>query len=418
MRQRPSLVYSTAAAVLLTAAVALAAGSRSGPSGAAKCAADNGGLTLAEGFCASVFTNDVGPVRHIAVAPNGDLYAATSGRFLRGSVTGLRDQDGDGVPEQRESFGPRGVNDVAVHDGYLYLALRDRVMRMKLSGDRLEPEATAETIVAGLPDDGDHEAKTFAFPGGNVMLVKIGSASNSCQESNRRAKSPGIDPCTELERHAGLWRFDAARAGQRFADGRRWATGMRNAEALTVQPGSNVVWAAIHGRDQLGDNWGFTSEANANNPAEELVQLSEGADIGWPYCYYSNDAKKKVLAPEYGGDGKTVGRCAQVQNPAIAFPGHWAPMGLAFYPGNGFGAAYRGGLFVSFHGSWNRAPLPQEGYRVVFAPFAGGKPTGTYQTFATMTGAELRAVGLAIGKDGALFLSGDDNRTIWRIVKR
>jgi hypothetical protein len=118
MRQRPSLVYSTAAA------------SRSGPSGAAKCAADNGGLTLAEGFCASVFTNDVGPVRHIAVAPNGDLYAATSGRFLRGSVTGLRDQDGDGVPEQRESFGPRGVNDVAVHDGYLYLALRDRVMRM------------------------------------------------------------------------------------------------------------------------------------------------------------------------------------------------------------------------------------------------------------------------------------------------
>ena len=117
-------------------------------------------------------------------------------------------------------------------------------------------------------------------------------------------------------------------------------------------------------------NWGFTDEANANNPAEELVQVSEGDDIGWPYCYYSNDAKRKVLAPEYGGDGKSVGRCATAKAPAIAFPGHWAPMALQFYPGTELGAAYAGGLFVTFHGSWNRAPLPQEGYRVVFAPFA------------------------------------------------
>ncbi len=158
---------------------------------------------------------------------------------------------------------------------------------------------------------------------------------------------------------------------------------MRNAEALTVQPGSDAVWAAIHGRDQLGDNWGFSDEANANNPAEELVQVSQGDDFGWPYCYYSNDAKQKVLAPEYGGDGKAVGRCAKAKAPALAFPGHWAPMGLAFYPGTAFGTGYTGGLFVSFHGSWNRAPLPQEGYRVVFVPFANGKPTGKYDTFAT-----------------------------------
>ncbi len=129
MRQRPSLVRPAAAAVLLAAAVALAAAFRSDASGAAKCAADNGGLTLAEGFCASIFTNDIGPVRHIAAAPNGDLYAATSGGMLRGGVTGLRDRDGDGKADERASFGPRGVNDVAVHQGYLYLALDDQVRR-------------------------------------------------------------------------------------------------------------------------------------------------------------------------------------------------------------------------------------------------------------------------------------------------
>ena len=166
-----------------------------------------------------------------------------------------------------------------------------------------------------------------------------------------------------------------------------------------MQPGTGAVWAAIHGRDQLGQNWGFSDEANANNPAEELVQLSEGDDIGWPYCYYSNDAKRKVLAPEYGGDGKTVGRCATAKAPAIAFPGHWAPMALQFYPGDQFGAAYAGGLFLAFHGSWNRAPLPQEGYRVVFAPFADGKPSGTYQTFATHSGGPLSAGG-ARGREG------------------
>ncbi|MDQ3136048.1 MAG: PQQ-dependent sugar dehydrogenase [Gemmatimonadota bacterium] len=419
MRSRSQLSAFAAPALALLAGVPFGIGAlRNGPPAAAACAPDNGGLKLPEGFCASVFAGDVGPVRHIAAAPNGDLYAATSGSFLRGGVTAFRDRDGDGKPEQRATFGPRGVNDVAVHAGYLYLAIEDRVVRYSLASGRLEPEGSVETVVSGLPDDGDHGAKTFAFPGGGAMLVKIGSATNSCQRSNRRDRSPGTSPCAELERHAGLWRFDATRTGQRFADGRRWATGMRNAEALGVEPGTGAVWAAIQGRDQLGDNWGFSPEANADNPAEELVQLSEGDDIGWPYCYYSNDARKKVLAPEYGGDGRKVGRCAQAEDPAIAFPGHWAPMALAFYPGQKFGPAYSGGLFVTFHGSWNRAPLPQAGHRVVFAPFSGGKPTGKYETFATLKSAPLRAVGLAVGKDGALFLSADDNRTIWRIVKR
>jgi len=385
---------------------------------ATPCEVGDGGLMLPTGFCASVVAADLGSVRHLAVAPNGDLYAAVGGGILRGGVAAFRDRNGDGVMDERATFGPRGGNDVAVHDGHLYLAFQDRVIRWALAPERLEPRGDPETIVSGLPDEGDHGAKTLAFPGGHIMLVKIGSATNSCQRINRLARSPGNDPCTELERHAGVWRFAAGRRGQTFAAGRRWATGLRNAEALTVQPGSGAVWAAVHGRDQLGDNWGVGAEANANNPAEELVQLSEGDDIGWPYCYYSNDAGRKVLAPEYGGDGRTVGRCAKTKDPAIAFPGHWAPMSLAFYSGTQFGASYTGGLFITFHGSWNRAPLPQDGFRVVFAPFADGKPTGKYETFATMKGAQFRPVGLAVGKDGALFVSADDNRTIWRITRR
>jgi len=388
------------------------------PGGTPACAPDNGGLTLPDGFCAAVIADDVGQVRHLAVAPNGDLYAATTGGIVRGGVAAFRDRNGDGMPDERTTFGPRGGNDVAVHDGHLYLALEDRVIRWPLTGGRLEPEGIPETIVGDLPDDGDHTAKTLAFPGGDVMLVKIGSATNSCQKANRAHASPGIDPCTELERRAGIWRFSASRAKQTLADGRRWATGLRNAEALTVQPGTGTVWAAINGRDQLGENWGFSPEANANNPAEELVPLAGGDDIGWPYCYYSNDVHKKVLAPEYGGDGRTVGRCAAAKGPAIAFPGHWAPMALAFYPGARLGTAYAGGLFLSFHGSWNRAPLPQDGFRVVFAPFADGKPTGKYDTFASMKGGQFRPVGLAVGKDGALFVASDGNRKIWRIVTR
>lgn len=388
------------------------------PAGPPSCAPDNGGLKLPDGFCATVVASDVGAVRHLAVAPSGVLYAATGGGMLKGGVTAFRDRDGNGTMEDRASFGPRGGNDVAVHDGHLYLALKDRIVRWALPAGALAPTGDPEVIVQGLPHEGDHSQKAIAFPGGSVLLVKIGSATNSCQQANRIAKSPGLDPCVELERHAGLWRFDAGRPRQTFAEGRRWATGMRNAEALGVQPGGDRVWVAIHGRDQLSANWGFSDEANANNPAEELVQVSEGDDIGWPYCYYSNDAKRKVLAPEYGGDGKETGRCAKAKDPAVAFPGHWAPMSLAFYPGSGFGAAYQGGLFVAFHGSWNRAPLPQAGFRVVFVPFADGKPSGQYQTFATLEGDAFRPVGLAVGKDGALFVSADDNHTIWRVVRR
>jgi glucose/arabinose dehydrogenase len=401
--------------------VTLLLGMRISPPISSKCDPDNGGLVLPEGFCATVVASQLGPVRQLAVAPNGDLYAALSGKpgDNTGGVLAFRDQDGDGKPDERASFGPAGGNDVEVHDGFVYFASDDRIVRYRLSG-KLEPDAKMETLVSGLPTDGNHIAKSLAFGSGDTMFVVIGSATNSCQKTDRLPASPGHDPCTELETRAGVWQFSASRVGQRFADGRRFATGLRNAIGITTQPGTGALYAAVHGRDQLSDNWGFSNEVNANNPGEELVRIRAGDDYGWPYCYYSNQYQKKVLAPEYKGDGQKVGRCAGAKNPLISFPGHWGPMALAFYPGDQFGPTYKGGLFIAFHGSWNRAPLPQEGYRVVFVPLVKGSPTGQYFTFATDKSGptSLRASGVAVAADGSLYIAADQNGKIWRVTKQ
>jgi glucose/arabinose dehydrogenase len=382
------------------------------------CDPDNAGLVVPRGSCATIVASGIGAVRQLTVAPNGDLYAAIADGGS-GGVLALRDTNGDGKPDQRASFGPSGANDVEIRNGYIYVALDDRVLRHRLSPGKLEPDGREETVIEGLPHDGNHKSKSLAFGSGDTLYLTIGSATNSCQEADRRDKSPGKDPCRELEQRAGIWQFSADRLGQRFTDGRRFATGLRNALALTTQPGTGALFAAVHGRDQLSDNWGFSDQVNANNPAEELVRVGKGDDFGWPYCYYSNEEKKKVLAPEYGGDGKKVGRCASAKNALLAFPGHWAPLALAFYNGREFGPAYHGGLFVAFHGSWNRSPLPQEGFRVVFVPFTGGRPSGAYSTFAKSKEGPttLRASGLAVAPDGSLYISADQNQKIWKVTK-
>ncbi|MDQ3222283.1 MAG: PQQ-dependent sugar dehydrogenase [Gemmatimonadota bacterium] len=419
MTRAPSILRPAALAV---AALALLLGMRVSPLGSSKCDSDNGGLVLPEGLCATVVAGDLGPVRQLAVAPNGDLYAALSGKpgDNTGGVLAFRDTSGDGKPDQRATFGPGGGNDVKIHNGYLYFARNDGVVRYRLGDGKLEPSGKEETVVSGLPRDGGHAAKSLAFGPGDAMYVNIGSKTNSCQKTDRVPASPGNDPCTELEQRAGIWRFSADRHGQRFADGRRFATGLRNAMALANEPGTGALFAAVHGRDQLSDNWGFSNEVGANNPAEELVRVVSGGDYGWPYCYYSNQYKKKVMAPEYGGDGQKVGRCSAAANPILAFPGHWGPMALAFYNSDALGPQYKGGLFVAFHGSWNRAPLPQEGYRVVFVPFANGRPTGDYSTFATDKGGPtaLRASGVAVAPDGSLYISADQNGKIWKVTRR
>jgi mono/diheme cytochrome c family protein len=185
--------------------------------------------------------------------------------------------------------------------------------------------------------------------------------------------------------------------------------------------------ATQHGRDQLGQNWPklYTLQQNANLPAEELVELRQGRDFGWPECYYDGEQKKLVLAPEYGGDGgKAVGVCARKTAPIAAFPGHWAPNDMLIYEGKQFPSAYKDGAFIAFHGSWNRAPEPQGGYNVVFQPLADGKAAGPFVVFAdgfagaikTPAQAAHRPTGLAVGADGALYIADDKSGRIWRVT--
>ena len=143
-------------------------------------------------------------------------------------------------------------------------------------------------------------------------------------------------------------------------------------------------------------------------------------------CYYDHIQGKKLLGPEYGGDGSEVGRCSGTEDPILAFPGHWAPNDLIFYDGDQFPERYREGAFIAFHGSWNRAPLEQKGFNVIFAPFEYGRPVGDYEVFAdSFAGAapieapgdaRHRPMGLAEGLDGSLYVSDSVKGRIWRIV--
>jgi glucose/arabinose dehydrogenase len=376
----------------------------------------NSGLTLPEGFCAVLVADQLGRVRQIAVLPNGDVLAALSGG--QGGVVALRDADGDGRAEQKNFFHNEGGTGIAYYDNYIWFAPNWGVVRWKWRSGDLAPAGGPETIVQGLPTGG-HAAKTFAFLNRETLVVNIGSETNSCQREDRAARSPGHDPCTELETRAGVWRFRSDRPGQRQRDGTRFATGMRNAMALAVDPRTGTLFAAPHGRDQLAQNWGFSAAQNADLPAEEFMAVEEGDDFGWPYCYFDWQQGKKVLAPEYGGDGQMIGRCAAKKLPLIGFPGHWAPMAIAFYTASQFPERYRGGAFIAFHGSWNRDPLPQEGYRVVFAPFGtNGRPSGAYETFATSQKGPtvLRPAGLAVGPDGSLYIGDEASGSIWRVM--
>jgi len=376
----------------------------------------SGGLILPEGFCAIVVAESLGRIRQLTVLPNGDVISASSGSD--GGLVLLRDTNGDGRADLRRTLHDEGGTGVQWHDGWLYFAPDWQVVRWRWRPGTLETSGDPEVVVDGLPT-GVHSAKTFAFLGGDSLIVNIGSRTNSCQREDRGYRSPGQDPCPELATRAGLWLFSTSAAGQGQRSGTRFATGLRNAMALAVEPATGRLYAAPHGRDQLAQNWGYSEALGAELPSEEFMQVNAGDDFGWPYCYYDHQQRRKVLAPEYGGDGKAVGQCAAARNPLIGFPGHWAPIGMTFYAASQFPARYRGGVFIAFHGSWNRSPLPQEGFRVVFVPFAApGRPTGEYETFATSQKGptELRPNGLAVGPDGSLYIADERSGTVFRVM--
>ena len=410
---------------------------------AAGCPGDNAGLTLPAGFCATVFADSIVHGRHIVVASNGDVYVALEGtrpspeKQMSGvakqeqaaSVVALRDTNRDGRADIVARMAGTGNTGIGLANGYLYVDEGTRVVRYARPDSQLVPSAKAEAVVQGIPLSPGHRARNFAIGSDGALYVNVGSATNSCQQTDRANESPGVDPCIELQTRAGIWKFDANKLNQRFAPVARYATGIRNGMGIAFGP-DGKLYATQHGRDQLHDNWPKlfpTTTYQAENPAEELMQVNQGDDFGWPYCYFAVESKKLLDAPEYGGDGAKSTRCSDRKAPVAVFPGHWAPMSLMFYAGSNFPAKYKDGAFIAFHGSWNRAPEPQAGYRVVFQPLANGASSATYETFADgFSGvppaqvqpgtAKHRPTGLATGPDGALYVTDDLGGRVYRIT--
>jgi glucose/arabinose dehydrogenase len=393
------------------------------------CPADTTGLKLPSGFCATLFADSLAAPRQMDVAPNGDVIVGLRGSRPQGStpipggVAILRDANRDGRAESRTKFGDSSTTTAKLVGTALFVETGRSILRYRLPAGAMTPTGKVDTIVSGLPV-GSHAAKTFVVHNGQ-LYVNHGSGTNSCQEKDRTAESKGLDPCPELSQRAGIWRYNMNKKGQTLADGERFATGIRNAVAIALQPRTNDLYVVQHGRDQLAANWPnlFNDAKSAETPAEEMFRVSRGDDFGWPYCYHDPELNKKVLAPEYGGDGKTVGRCDTKKTSVATYPGHWAPNSLLFYTGSALPARYRNGAFIVFHGSWNRAPLPQQGFKVVFQPMANGSASGAYEVFVDgfidsdgkPTALGGRPMALAQGRNGELFLSDDSKGRIWRI---
>jgi glucose/arabinose dehydrogenase/cytochrome c5 len=362
------------------------------------------------------------------------MYFANSPPPAGGFLVMLKDANGDGKADLVSRFGPSqaegasGGSGVAVYNGFVYADESDKIVRYALGAGGAAPAGKAEVVLSGMPLGGNHPMHPFIIDSKGQIFVDMGSATNACQGAkDRQPGVPGEAPCKELETRAGTWRYDANKLGQTFSAKDRYATGIRNGEGFAIDSAGRL-FVTQHGRDQLLQNWPklYPDAAHTTElPSEVVYELKQGGDYSWPHCYYDQFQKKQVLAPEYGGDGgKKVGVCAKKLTPAAAFPGHWAPNDMVFYLADAFPAAYRNGAFIAFHGSWNRAPAPQQGFNVIFQPFADGKATGDYLVFADGFGgagevsgqATYRPGGLAVGPDGALYVAEDNKGRIWKIT--
>jgi glucose/arabinose dehydrogenase len=363
----------------------------------------------------------------LPVAPNGNIFVKLENLKSGKGIYWLRDPNKDGRDEQKTGFGNYVGTGMYIKGNYLYASSNTDIYRYKLD-DNFKPDtANPEKLVTGLLARHQHESKSIVVDNDGNLYTNIGAYSNACQEQDRTKGSAGRKPCPILDSAGGIWQFKADKTGQTYGDGVHYATGLRNVVGLDWNTQTNSLFVTQHGRDQLGDLYPdlYTAQQSAELPAECMYELHKGSNCGWPYIYYDQIQHKKILAPEYGGDGKKEGG-EDAQDPVVAFPGHLAPNGLLFYTGDMFPEKYKNGAFIAFHGSWNRAPEPQKGFFVVFVPFEDGKPNGDWEIFADGFSGKAKVVspgdaahrpcGLAQGPDGSLYVSDDVKGTIYRIM--
>ena len=402
-----------------------------------KTVEDPGTLFLPKGFVSTVYVERIKEkVRHMTVSENGDLYVKLRRQGDQGAIAAIRDTNRDGIKDSLVKFGSyhqpqRGSysTGIEIYKDYLYFSSELTVYRYKLDPDKLIPTGDLEIIVHDDHSHGSHEhmGKPIAIDDNGYIYVPFGSPNNACQNPKRTPMVPGEDPCPILEDHAGIWRFDAEKIGQTQKDGELYASGLRSIVALDWNSEDKHLYSVVHGRDDLTRLWPnkFNQLESALLPSEEFVKIEKGDHFGWPYCYYDQIQEKKVLAPEYGGDGNIIGRCDQYKDPIIGFPGHWAPNDLVFYKGNHFPERYKNGAFIAFHGSTNRSPYPQSGYFVGFVPFKDGKPSGDYEVFAdgfakvdpivSVKDAVYRPMSVAFSPDGSMYIGETVTGRIWRV---
>jgi glucose/arabinose dehydrogenase len=378
---------------------------------------------LPDGFTAELVTTDFRKPRVIRVAPNGDLFVADS---MFGAVRVLRVPAGRAKPEQDVVFasGLKQPFGIAFHPPgpnpqWVYVANTDSVVRFRYRNGDLKATGKPERIIEAIPS-AHHYARDIAFsPDGKRLFLSVGSGSNVALDMFPephwtmhpeprileglaewvKAKPLGAAWDTE-ELRANVLSFDPNGGSMKIV-----ATGLRNCQAMTVQPATGQLWCAVNERDELGDN----------TPFEYATQVVEGAFYGWPWYFIGGHED-----PRHAGQRPDLKD--KVAVPDVMMQAHTAPMQMAFYQGDNFPAEYKGSAFVTMHGSWNREQ--RTGYKVVRLLFgAGGKPTGEYEDF--MTGFVVsdtqvwgRPVGVAVAKDGSLFVTEDGNGTIWRVARR
>lgn len=341
----------------------------------------DGRLRVPAGFRVSYFAQNVDGVRFMTVGPDGAIYASQPGK---GRIIRLADANRDGVADSVSVVvtGLKQPHGLAFHAGALYVANTDGVVRVTL-GSNMVANGTP-VYVNNYPAAGGHWTRTIVFGKDSAMYVSVGSSCNLCVESTPE--------------RAAVLRFNEDGSGKRV-----FASGLRNAVGLAVNPTTGAVWASQNERDNLAPD-------HENLPPEELNILVDGGDYGWPYCY-----SDRVPNPEYHDQA----RCATTIPPALKMQAHSAPLGISFLAGaSSFPAEYRGDLLVAFHGSWNRST--PTGAKVIRVHVVNGKPTSA-EDFITGWQDESgkrwgRPVDVVVAADGSVLVSDDGSGSIYRIT--